>query len=228
MTLKRILILAFVLILPALGLAGATALGWLRFEWSLRGVLTVFVVYSSWFALLEGFTKLLERLRPYQAPRPLADFVGRRDEIKRLIQAFKPGARAAITGVVGIGGIGKTELAKVVAHLVARRYRDGVLWADCKEERLTDIADWPLLNALLNAVCGATWVAIHHGGGVGIGYSIHAGQVIVAGGTPEAAVRLERVLTADPWTAIIRHVDAGYEKAIEVAKRHGLKIPMMK
>jgi urocanate hydratase len=90
------------------------------------------------------------------------------------------------------------------------------------------IADWPLLNALLNAVCGATWVAIHHGGGVGIGYSIHAGQVIVADGTPEAAVRLERVLTADPWTGIIRHADAGYEKAIEVAKKHGMKIPMMK
>ncbi len=89
------------------------------------------------------------------------------------------------------------------------------------------IADWPLLNALLNAVCGATWVSIHHGGGVGIGYSIHAGQVIVADGTPEAARRLERVLTADPWTAIIRHVDAGYEKAIEVAKKHNLKIPMM-
>jgi urocanate hydratase len=90
------------------------------------------------------------------------------------------------------------------------------------------IADWPLLNALLNAVCGATWVAIHHGGGVGIGYSIHAGQVIVADGTPEAAVRLERVLTADPWTGIIRHADAGYKKAIEIAKKHGLKIPMMK
>ena len=89
------------------------------------------------------------------------------------------------------------------------------------------IADWPLLNALLNAVCGATWVSIHHGGGVGIGYSIHAGQVIVADGTPEAAVRLERVLTADPWTAIIRHVDAGYDRAIEVAREHNLKIPMM-
>jgi len=89
------------------------------------------------------------------------------------------------------------------------------------------IADWPLLNALLNAVCGATWVAIHHGGGVGIGYSIHAGQVIVADGTPEAARRLEKVLTADPWTAIIRHVDAGYPRAIEVAREHGLKIPMM-
>jgi len=90
------------------------------------------------------------------------------------------------------------------------------------------IADWPLLNALLNAVCGATWVSIHHGGGVGIGYSIHAGQVVVADGTAEAAVRLERVLTADPWTAIVRHVDAGYERAIEMAKEHGIKIPMMK
>jgi urocanate hydratase len=90
------------------------------------------------------------------------------------------------------------------------------------------IADWPLLNALLNAVCGATWVSIHHGGGVGIGYSIHAGQVIVADGTADAAARLERVLTADPWTAIVRHVDAGYERAVEMAKEHGIKIPMMK
>lgn len=90
------------------------------------------------------------------------------------------------------------------------------------------ISDWPLLNALLNAVCGATWVSFHHGGGVGIGYSQHAGQVVVADGTPEAAVRLERVLTADPWTAIVRHVDAGYPEAIESAKKHGLKIPMMK
>jgi urocanate hydratase len=90
------------------------------------------------------------------------------------------------------------------------------------------IADWPLLNALLNAVGGATWISIHHGGGVGIGYSIHAGQVTVADGTPEAARRLERVLTTDPGTAIMRHVDAGYEEAIEAAKRHGIKIPMMK
>ena len=89
------------------------------------------------------------------------------------------------------------------------------------------IADWPLLNALLNTACGATWVSIHHGGGVGIGYSIHAGQVIVADGTAEAAARLERVLTADPWTAIIRHVDAGYDRAIKVAQEHGIKIPMM-
>ncbi len=90
------------------------------------------------------------------------------------------------------------------------------------------ISDWPLLNFALNAVCGATWVSFHHGGGVGIGYSQHAGQVIVADGTPEAARRLERVLTADPWTGIIRHVDAGYEEALEVARKHDLKIPMMR
>lgn len=90
------------------------------------------------------------------------------------------------------------------------------------------IADWPLLNALINAVNGATWVSIHHGGGVGIGYSIHAGQVIVADGTPEAARRLERVLTSDPGMGVIRHVDAGYPEAIAFAKRAGVKIPMMK
>jgi urocanate hydratase len=88
------------------------------------------------------------------------------------------------------------------------------------------IADWPLLNALLNAVGGATWVSIHHGGGVGIGYSIHAGQVIVADGTPAAARRLERVLTTDPGMGIIRHADAGYEEAKEFAKHVGIEIPM--
>ncbi|MCH8150012.1 MAG: urocanate hydratase, partial [Planctomycetes bacterium] len=87
------------------------------------------------------------------------------------------------------------------------------------------IADWPILNALLNTACGASWVSVHHGGGVGIGYALHAGQVIVADGTPEAAVRLKRVLTADPATGIFRHVDAGYEKADEVARQRGVKIP---
>ncbi len=90
------------------------------------------------------------------------------------------------------------------------------------------IADWPLLNALVNAVNGATWVSIHHGGGVGIGYSIHAGQVIVADSTPEAAKRLERVLTTDPGMGVVRHADAGYPEAIEFAKANGIKIPMMK
>jgi len=89
------------------------------------------------------------------------------------------------------------------------------------------IADWPLLNALVNAVGGATWVSLHHGGGVGIGYSIHAGQVIVADGTPEADRRLERVLTTDPGMGVVRHADAGYPEAIEFARQHGVDIPML-
>jgi len=87
------------------------------------------------------------------------------------------------------------------------------------------IADWPILNALVNTACGASWVSVHHGGGVGIGYAIHAGQVIVADGTKEAAARLKRVLAADPATGIIRHVDAGYEKAEQVARERGVQIP---
>jgi urocanate hydratase len=90
------------------------------------------------------------------------------------------------------------------------------------------ISDWPILNALINAVGGATWVSVHHGGGVGIGYSQHAGQVIVADGTPEAARRLERVLTTDPGLGVVRHADAGYPEAIEAARRHGIKMPMLK
>ena len=89
------------------------------------------------------------------------------------------------------------------------------------------VSDWPVLNALLNTANGATWVSFHHGGGVGIGYSQHAGQVIVADGTPEAAKRLKRVLMGDPGMGVIRHVDAGYPEAIEFAMEHGVKIPMM-
>ena len=88
------------------------------------------------------------------------------------------------------------------------------------------IADWPLLNALLNTAAGATWVSIHHGGGVGIGYSIHAGMVVVADGTPKAATRLARVLTTDPGMGIVRHADAGYKEALASAARHGVQIPM--
>ena len=89
------------------------------------------------------------------------------------------------------------------------------------------VSDWPLLNALLNCASGATWVSLHHGGGVGIGYSQHAGMVIVADGTPAAARRLERVLTNDPASGVMRHADAGYEIAIDCAKEQGLKLPML-
>ncbi|MGB7211126.1 MAG: urocanate hydratase [Gemmatimonadales bacterium] len=89
------------------------------------------------------------------------------------------------------------------------------------------IADWPLLNAMLNTACGASWVSLHHGGGVGIGYSIHAGMVVVADGTDEAGARLQRVLTADPGTGVMRHADAGYEDAIAIANERGVDLPMV-
>lgn len=90
------------------------------------------------------------------------------------------------------------------------------------------ISDWAILNAMINAVGGATWVSFHHGGGVGIGYSQHAGQVIVADGTPSAAKRLERVLTTDPGMGVVRHADAGYQIAIQAAHRHNIRMPMLK
>lgn len=90
------------------------------------------------------------------------------------------------------------------------------------------IADWPILNALLNAIGGASWVSVHHGGGVGIGKSIHAGMVVVADGTPEAEERIERVLTYDPGMGIVRHADAGYKQAVDNAKKWGINIPLMK
>jgi urocanate hydratase len=90
------------------------------------------------------------------------------------------------------------------------------------------IADWPLLNGLLNAISGASWVSIHHGGGVGIGNAIHAGMVIVADGSREMKDRLERVLTNDPGTGIMRHADAGYKEARDFAKEHHIDLPMIK
>jgi urocanate hydratase len=108
------------------------------------------------------------------------------------------------------------------AGSVASPYRETEAMRDGSDA----IADWPILNALVNTAAGATWVSFHHGGGVGIGYSLHAGMVVVADGTPEAAARLERVLTTDPGMGILRHADAGYERAIEVADERGVRIPM--
>jgi urocanate hydratase len=88
------------------------------------------------------------------------------------------------------------------------------------------IADWPILNALVNTAAGASWVSVHHGGGVGIGYSLHAGMVVVADGTPEAAIRLERVLTTDPGSGVVRHADAGYPEALDFARRRGVTLPI--
>ena len=105
---------------------------------------------------------------------------------------------------------------------VASPYRETEGMADESDA----IADWPLLNALVNTSSGASWVSIHHGGGVGIGRSIHAGMVCVADGTDLAAEKLDRVLTSDPGMGVIRHVDAGYDRAAEVAEERGVRIPM--
>jgi urocanate hydratase len=105
---------------------------------------------------------------------------------------------------------------------VASPYRETEAMADGSDA----IADWPILNALVNTAAGAHWVSVHHGGGVGIGYSIHAGMVVVADGSDESAGRLERVLTTDPGMGVIRHADAGYDSALEVANERGVRIPM--
>jgi urocanate hydratase len=105
---------------------------------------------------------------------------------------------------------------------VASPYRETEAMLDGSDA----IADWPILNALLNTSSGASWVSVHHGGGVGIGRSIHAGMVVVADGSDEAARKLERVLTNDPGTGVMRHADAGYERAIDVARERGVRIPM--
>jgi urocanate hydratase len=106
---------------------------------------------------------------------------------------------------------------------VASPYRETEAMADGSDA----IADWPILNALLNTAAGATWVSVHHGGGVGIGNSIHAGMVVVADGSDGAAARLERVLTTDPGTGVMRHADAGYDDALEVARDTGLDLPSL-
>jgi urocanate hydratase len=106
---------------------------------------------------------------------------------------------------------------------VASPYRE----TEAMQDGSDAIADWPILNALLNTSSGASWVSVHHGGGVGIGRSIHAGMVVVADGSDEAARKLERVLTNDPGTGVMRHADAGYERAIEVARDRGVRIPML-
>ncbi len=109
------------------------------------------------------------------------------------------------------------------AGSVASPYRETEAMRDGSDA----IADWPILNALLNTAAGATWVSVHHGGGVGIGNAIHAGMVVVADGTDDAAERLERVLTTDPGTGVMRHVDAGYEEAIAAAREHDIDLPML-
>ena len=134
-------------------------------------------------------------------------------------------AGAAINDLVASGEvsapivIGRDHLD---AGSVASPYRETEAMRDGSDA----IADWPILNAMVNTAAGATWVSFHHGGGVGIGYSLHAGMVVVADGSPEASARLDRVLTTDPGMGVLRHADAGYERALEVARDRGVRVPM--
>ena len=140
-------------------------------------------------------------------------------------------------------GVGRTPMREALHRLVERGEVEAPIvigrdHLDCgsvaspyrETEAMRDgsdaIADWPILNALVNVAAGASWVSVHHGGGVGIGLSIHAGMVVVADGTAEAAERLERVLTTDPGMGVVRHLDAGYPEAREAAREHGLSTPM--
>lgn len=127
--------------------------------------------------------------------------------------------------------VGRGEISAPVAigrdHLDAGSVASPNRETEAMKDGSDAIADWPILNALLNAVGGASWVSVHHGGGVGIGYAIHAGQVVVADGTKEAGDRITRVLTTDPGLGVVRHADAGYERAIETVRRNGIDMPML-
>ena len=140
------------------------------------------------------------------------------------------GARAemgeAINDLVRRGDL-KAPVAIGRDHLDAGSVASPFRETEAMKDGTDAVADWPILNALLNTASGASWVSFHHGGGVGMGYSLHAGQVSVADGTPEAAKRLDRVLTNDPGLGVARHVDAGYEEAEETARTKGVKIPML-
>ncbi len=166
-------------------------------------------------ALARWITLARERVAPQGLPARICWLgYGERARMGRVFNELVRNGRVRAPIVIGRDHLDSGSVAS--PHRETESMRDGS----------DTVADWPILNALLNAVSGATWVSVHHGGGVGMGYSIHAGMVVVADGTKDADVRLERVLTADPGTGVMRHADAGYERAIEVARERGVKIPM--
>ncbi len=183
-------------------------------------------IYRTDEAILELFPENVGLKRWITMARQKIHFQGLPARICWLGYGERDKAGLAFNELV-VRGIVKAPIVIGRDHLdsgsVASPYRETEAMKDGSDA----IADWPILNALLNTASGATWVSVHHGGGVGIGYSSHAGQVIVADGSADAAERLSRVLTNDPGTGVMRHVDAGYEEAIECAKDLGVKIPML-
>jgi urocanate hydratase len=175
----------------------------------LRGLFPGDELFQRWLKLAP------QRVRPQGLPARIC-WLGYGDRAKAGLAINELVRRGRVAAPVVIG---RDHLD---AGSVASPYRETEAMRDGSDA----IADWPILNALLNTAAGASWVSVHHGGGVGIGNSIHAGMVVVADGSDEMAERLERVLTTDPGTGVLRHVDAGYPEAIAAAERSGLRPPM--
>jgi urocanate hydratase len=181
-------------------------------------------IYETDRALLEAFQDDEHLVRWLRLARERVHFQGLPARICWLGYGARAKAGLIFNDLVASGRV-KAPIVIGRDHLDAGSVASPNRETESMRDGSDAIADWPVLNALLNTAAGATWVSLHHGGGVGIGYSIHAGMVVVADGTREAARRLERVLTTDPGTGIMRHADAGYPEAIAAARRHGLNLP---
>jgi len=181
-------------------------------------------IYATDEALINLFPEKTQMIRWLKMAREKVRFQGLPSRICWLGYGEREKAGLMFNELVASGKV-KAPIVIGRDHLdsgsVASPYRETEAMRDGSDA----IADWPILNALINSVNGATWTSFHHGGGVGIGYSLHAGMVVVADGTSKAAARLKRVLNSDPAMGVIRHADAGYEIAIETAKKKGIKIP---
>jgi urocanate hydratase len=181
-------------------------------------------IYETDRALLEAFRDDEHLVRWLRLARERVHFQGLPARICWLGYGARARAGLIFNDLVAAGRV-KAPIVIGRDHLDAGSVASPNRETESMRDGSDAIADWPVLNALLNTAAGATWVSLHHGGGVGIGYSIHAGMVVVADGTPAAARRLERVLTTDPGTGIMRHADAGYPEATAAARRHGLNLP---
>jgi urocanate hydratase len=181
-------------------------------------------IYATDRALLDAFAHDEHLVRWLKLARERVHFQGLPARICWLGYGDRAKAGAIFNDLVASGTV-KAPIVIGRDHLDSGSVASPNRETESMRDGSDAIADWPVLNALLNTASGATWVSVHHGGGVGIGYSLHAGMVVVADGTKDAARRLERVLTTDPGTGIMRHADAGYPEALDAAKRHHLDLP---
>jgi urocanate hydratase len=181
-------------------------------------------IYTTDRALMDAFRDNADLVRWLRLAQERVTFQGLPARICWLGYGERAKAGAIFNDLVASGRV-KAPIVIGRDHLDAGSVASPNRETESMRDGSDAIADWPILNALVNTAAGAHWVSVHHGGGVGIGYSLHAGMVVVADGTPATAARLERVLTTDPGTGIVRHADAGYPEAIDAARRHGLQIP---